>query len=45
MNNVFLTAEWRKLMMVNYVVDPTTLQPYLPAHTEIDFWDGKCYIS
>jgi len=41
----FLTAEWRKLMMANYVVPPEVLQPYVPAGTELDFWNDKCYIS
>lgn len=41
----FLTAEWRKLMMANYVVSPEILQRYVPAGTELDLWNGKCYIS
>lgn len=41
----FLTAEWRKLAMVNYVIDPVRLQSYVPAKTELDFWNGRCYIS
>ncbi len=45
MSKPFLTAEWRKLAMANYVVDPALLQPYLPAKTEIDLWKGKCYVS
>lgn len=43
--NVFLTAEWRKLIMANYKVDPSILALYLPAKTEIDFWQNECYIS
>ncbi len=45
MPNVFLTAQWRKLLMANYAVDPSLLQPYLPAHTELDYWNGTCYVS
>lgn len=41
----FLNAEWRKLVMVNYEVDPEILKPYLPYNTEIDFWNATCYIS
>jgi uncharacterized protein YqjF (DUF2071 family) len=41
----FLTAEWRKLIMASYPVDPTLLQPYLPAHTELDEWQGQTYVS
>lgn len=42
---VFLTAEWRKLIMANYTIDPSVLQPYVPAHTELDFFNGQCYVS
>jgi uncharacterized protein len=45
MSNVFLTAEWRKLAIVNYDVDPTSLLPYLPYKTELDLWNGTCYVS
>ena len=41
----FLTAEWRKLMMANYIVPPALLQPYVPHGTELDFWQGRCYVS
>lgn len=42
---VFLTAEWRKLIMANYVVAPSLLQPFLPAGTELDQYNNKCFIS
>ncbi|MBA2408144.1 MAG: DUF2071 domain-containing protein, partial [Chitinophagales bacterium] len=45
MSKTFLTAEWRKLVIVNYSVDPSILIPYLPFKTELDFWNGKCYVS
>lgn len=41
----FLTAEWRKLLMANYIVPPDLLLPYLPWGTELDFWQGRCYVS
>ena len=41
----FLTAEWRWLAMLNYEVDPHILAPYVPAGTELDFWNGKTYLS
>lgn len=41
----FLTAEWRKLAIANYAVDECVLLPYLPAGTELDLWNGKCYVS
>ena len=41
----FLTAQWRRLAMFNFLVPPELLTPYLPAGTEIDFWEGNCYLS
>ncbi|MFT5819141.1 MAG: hypothetical protein ACI8ZM_000364 [Crocinitomix sp.] len=41
----FLKAEWRKLILVNYAVDPQILKPYLPAKTELDLHNGKCMVS
>lgn len=41
----FLDAQWRKLVMINYAVDPKVLQPYLPFETELDEWNGTCYVS
>lgn len=41
----FLKAEWRKLVMVNYEVDPKVLSPHLPKGTILDLWEGKCYVS
>lgn len=45
MNSTFLSAEWRKLILANYSVDPAILQPYLPARTELDIWNDTCYVS
>ena len=41
----FLNAEWRKLVMVNYEIDPTVLSEFVPYGTELDLWEGKCYVS
>lgn len=41
----FLTAEWKNLALVNYIVDENILKEFLPANTEIDKWNGLCYIS
>lgn len=41
----FLTAEWNDLVMINYEIDPQILENYVPKGTEIDLWNGKCYIS
>ena len=45
MAGIFLTAEWRKLAMANYPVDPKVLRAFLPARTELDFWQGEAYVS
>lgn len=45
MNTKFLTAEWRNLIMANYIVDPAVLKPYLPGKTELDFFDDRTYVS
>nr|MBC7611386.1 DUF2071 domain-containing protein [Pseudopedobacter sp.] len=45
MKKTFLTAEWRKLAMANYIVNPGILQKYIPPHTELDFYNGNCYVS
>jgi uncharacterized protein len=45
MKRTFLKAAWKKLVMANYEVEPSLLQPYLPRHTKLDFFDGKCYVS
>jgi uncharacterized protein len=41
----FLNAEWRKLALANYAIDPSLLLKHLPAKTELDFWNNKCYVS
>ncbi|MEZ4961560.1 MAG: DUF2071 domain-containing protein [Saprospiraceae bacterium] len=45
MEPIFLKAAWKNLIMANYAVEPSILLPFLPAHTELDFWNGQCYIS
>ncbi|WP_113652738.1 YqjF family protein [Pedobacter namyangjuensis] len=44
-NNIFLSAEWRKLALANYEVDKEVLVKYLPPFTELDDWQGKYYVS
>ena len=41
----FLQAEWRKLAMANYAVKSELLLPFVPAKTELDFWNNTCYVS
>jgi uncharacterized protein YqjF (DUF2071 family) len=45
MASTFLTAEWRKLIMAQYIVDPATLAPWLPSGVELDLYQGQCYVS
>lgn len=45
MRQTFLKAEWRKLVLANYAVDSSLLAKYLPARTELDLWNGTCYVS
>jgi uncharacterized protein len=42
---LFLKAQWRNLLMLNYEVDPVILKPYLPPATELDLWQGKALVS
>jgi uncharacterized protein YqjF (DUF2071 family) len=44
-NNRFLTAEWKNLLMLNYAVDASLLEPFVPAGTELDAFEGKTYLS
>jgi uncharacterized protein YqjF (DUF2071 family) len=41
----FLTAEWRKLLMANYVVEERLISPYVPEGTVLDLYQGRCYLS
>lgn len=45
MTREFLTAEWKHLVMLNYAIDPSLLQPFVPAGTEIDAFEGETYVS
>ncbi|MCA9269135.1 MAG: DUF2071 domain-containing protein, partial [Planctomycetales bacterium] len=41
----FLTAQWRHLAIANFEVDPQTLTPHLPGGTELDFHQGRTFVS
>lgn len=43
--STFLTAEWRKLIMAQYIVAPAVLAPWLPAGVDLDLYEGHCYVS
>jgi uncharacterized protein len=42
---VFLSAEWRNLVMLNYEVDPNILTKRVPHGTEVDSFQGKTFVS
>lgn len=41
----FLKAGWRKLAIANYAIDKDLLTDYIPAGTELDLWERKCFVS
>jgi len=41
----FLTAQWKNLALINYEIDASLLEKYVPKGTELDLYNGKCYIS
>ena len=41
----FLTADWRLLAMLNWKVERSVLEPFVPAATELDDWNGAFYAS
>ena len=41
----FLTAKWQDLIMANYEVSPDLLRQRVPAGTELDFHEGRCFVS
>jgi len=42
---VFLSAEWRDLVMLNYEVEPSLLKSYVPPGAELDSFQGRTYVS
>lgn len=45
MSRPFLTASWINLLMANFHIDKKMLDPYKPAFTELDDWNGNHYVS
>lgn len=41
----FLTAKWRDLIMANYEVAPDLLASRVPAGTELDLHEERCFVS
>ncbi len=44
-NKKFLSATWEYLAMFNYEVDPGILIHHLPPGTELDYYEGKTFVS
>jgi hypothetical protein len=45
MPGVFLAAQWRWLLMLNYEVSLDLLEPLVPRGTSLDLWEGRAYVS
>ncbi len=45
MSRVFLSAQWRRLVMLNFPIDKSELDSLAPRGTEVDAWQGTTYIS
>lgn len=45
MPRVFLTAEWRDLIIASYAVDPGLLEKRLPPGLELDLFEGRAVCS
>lgn len=45
MPRIFLTAQWRDLIIASYAVDPTLLEPRLPPGIELDLYKGQAVCS
>ena len=43
--SIFLKAEWRNLVMLNYEIEPSILTQWLPKGTELDYFKGRTYVS
>jgi len=41
----FLTAKWHDLVMANYEIEPSLLVDFVPKGVELDFHEGKCFVS
>lgn len=44
-SDVFLSAQWRHLILVNYEVPAAILQEHLPFGVEVDSWNNQTLVS
>ena len=40
-----ISANWNNIISANYIVDPKILKKHLPFGTELDYFNGDCYVS
>lgn len=40
-----MSAEWRHLALLNYEIEPSVLEPLIPFGCELDFRDGRTFVS
>jgi uncharacterized protein YqjF (DUF2071 family) len=45
LSRVFLTAQWRNLVLLTYRIDAAILSPRLPPGLELDLWKGQTLVS
>src|ERR1700755_98536 len=41
----FLEADWRYLALLHFAVAPDRLRPFVPEGTELDFLDGRTFVT
>ncbi len=44
-SHAFLTADWRRLVLLNYDIAPDLLRPFVPSGTTLDLWRGHALVS
>jgi uncharacterized protein YqjF (DUF2071 family) len=44
-SRAFLTAMWRDIAIVNWLVSEDLLSPFVPVGTALDTWRGKSFVS
>jgi uncharacterized protein YqjF (DUF2071 family) len=44
-DRIFLSAQWRNLVMLNWQVEPALLSRNIPAGTELDYYEGQTFVS
>jgi uncharacterized protein YqjF (DUF2071 family) len=40
-----VNGAWQQILMANYIVDPSLLEPCLPWGTQLAFHDGQCFLT